>query len=140
MRYYRVKIGYGKDEFISIDETELRSAIGAQGSGGVAVFKEGTVSGNHIISITPDYNRALGFSRDYTLTGEDYAQLRSIKAETELFLENVKRTLRGEEPLEPPKQISEAARQLAREKTVSLPPEEAAALAVEQSHAERSGA
>jgi len=72
MKYYRVKIGYGKDDFISVDETELERAIFAQGSGKVGVFKEGTVGGNHIMAIIPDYQRLMGWGRDYQLTGEDY--------------------------------------------------------------------
>lgn len=87
MKYFRVKIGYGKDDFISIDETELPRAIIAQGTGRVAVFKEGTVGGNHIAAIVPDYQRALGFARDYQLTGEDYGQLGSKTNEYRLALE-----------------------------------------------------
>lgn len=76
-KYYRVKFGYGKDEFISVDETELETAIKAQITGMIGNFKEGTIAGNNIMAIIPDYQRALGFNRDYQLTGEDYAEIGS---------------------------------------------------------------
>lgn len=72
MNYYRVKIGYGNDDFIAIDETEVSKALKAQINGSIALFKEGSIAGNNIISILPDYNRAMGYKRDYKLTGEDY--------------------------------------------------------------------
>lgn len=77
MKHFRVKIGFGKDEFISIDETELRKALIGQirGRDAVVIFKEGSVTGNSILSVTPDFNRDLGYARDYVLNGEDYAQI-----------------------------------------------------------------
>jgi hypothetical protein len=74
-KYYRVKTGYGKDDFISIDETELSKALRAQIKGSVAVFAEGSVSGNSILTITPDYQRMMGWNRNYSLTGEDYDEI-----------------------------------------------------------------
>lgn len=72
MKYYRVKYGFDKDDFYSIDETELKKAIVAQTQGSIFICNEGTISGNNIVSIMPDYNRVLGLNRDYQLTGEDY--------------------------------------------------------------------
>lgn len=97
MKYFRVKTGYEKDNFISIDETELERAIKAQGTGQVAVFNEGTVSGNHIISITPDYQRMKGWNRDYQLTGEDYEYIgKEMVNDFRVLLENVKlKTISG---------------------------------------------
>lgn len=72
MKYFKVQKGYNVDDYISIDETELRKAIIAQVTGKIAIFSEGTIAGNSIMSITPDYNRQMGWKRDYKLTGEDY--------------------------------------------------------------------
>ena len=114
MKYFRVKIGYGKDEFISVDENEVATAFRAQVNGGVAVFKEGTVSGNHIISILPDYNREMGYNRDYVLQGEDYAEIGAKKQEDyRLFLEDTKLALEGKKRGEPIREIPAGVKALA---------------------------
>lgn len=75
MKYYRVKFGYRNDEFISVDENELPMAVRSHISGKKGIFREGTISGDKIIAITPDYQRAMGWNRDYQLTGEDYDEI-----------------------------------------------------------------
>lgn len=66
-------------DFISIDHTELEMAQRAMITGKVAVFRGGSVAGNHIISITPDWNKELGLNPDYQLKGEDMADIPRIK-------------------------------------------------------------
>lgn len=88
-KYYRVKTGYGKNDFISIDETELVKAVNAQVTGKIALLKEGTVAGNNIMQIIPDYNRVAGYYPDYVMTGDDFSMLPSgTKGEHMLALEN----------------------------------------------------
>jgi len=94
--YYKVKIGFDGDDFISIDEAELQKAIRAQIQGGIVVFKNGSVSGNNIISITPDWNRSLGLKRGYKLQGEDYDQIGiDMTHEASLAIENAKQDILG---------------------------------------------
>lgn len=73
--FFKVKIGFKDDEFLSIDETEVEIALRAQITGRVAILKSGTISGNHIISITPDYQKEMGWAHDYHLTGEDMLEI-----------------------------------------------------------------
>jgi len=94
MKYYRVKYGYGRDEFYSVDETEVQTALRAQITGKVAVLTAGTIAGNNIMAIAPDYNRALGLNPEYQLAGEDYRELgdETIK-EHQRFLSEMKQQL-----------------------------------------------
>lgn len=92
MKHYRVKIGYGKDDFISITEEELAMALRAQISGKVGVFKEGTVSGNNIMAILPDYQRDMGWNRDHQLGSEDYAEIGNKKIDDYRLLLEEKKT------------------------------------------------
>lgn len=97
MKYFKVQKGFGND-FISIDETELPQAMRAQITGKVAIFKEGTVSGNSIMSITPDLNRIMGWNRDYQMNGEDWKAVGSMMGEYREYLENTKLAIEGKKP------------------------------------------
>jgi len=72
MKYYKVRMF---NENISIDETELARALYAQVTGKVAILKNGSVSGNQIFSITPDYHKAMGYNEEYKLTPEDHKEI-----------------------------------------------------------------
>lgn len=73
--YYKVKYGFKDDEVISITDKDLKKALYAQINGGIVILDGGSVSGNNIISITPDLHRVLGLNPEYKLTGEDYREL-----------------------------------------------------------------
>lgn len=111
MKYFKVKFGYGTDDFIIIDETEASKAIRAQINGTVVVFKEGSVSGKNIISITPDVNKIMGWNRTYQPTAEDYGDVpKKIINEHKLFLDNTVLQITGRTSKEtkelPPSQFS----------------------------------
>jgi hypothetical protein len=113
-KYFKVKIGFGSDDFISIDETELRKAIIAQGSGQVAIFNGGTVSGNNIISITPDWCKVMGWNRDYQLTGSDYVQVGERRQnEYRNFIEDTVNEVKGLPPVDRKKELSAGSKLLA---------------------------
>lgn len=113
MKHFKVKVGFGNDDFISIDETELRSAIKAQGNGSVGVFKEGTISGNHIISILPNWNKVMGWNRDYQLVAEDWDYIgKQTVNEYRDFLENMISDIKGLPHKEDNKFLSEESKKL----------------------------
>ena len=112
---YKIKIGFGDDDFIVIDETELAMAMRAQVTGKVGIFKEGSISGNNILEIRPYYNRLMGWNREYKLTDEDYLEVGTKRQkEHTLFLEDTKLALEGKKREEHPKEISDAVKQIAR--------------------------
>lgn len=75
MRYFQVKFGFGDNDFVRINENELKKAIIAQTTGKIGVFDEGTITGDKIIAITPDVNRMMGWNRNYKPTSEDFGEI-----------------------------------------------------------------
>lgn len=66
MLYFKIKVGFGPNDFIPIDEEDYRKAVIAQVTGKVAIFKGGeTASGSAILTILPDYGRSMGYKREY---------------------------------------------------------------------------
>ena len=83
MRYFRVKVGYGSGDFISIDETELEMALYVFINDSKAVFKNGVVRGKDIIAITEDWHKALGINPEWKLDTDDWNEIerKGIKKE-----------------------------------------------------------
>ena len=48
-KLFKVKFGFGEEEFILVDETELAKAYHIHLTGKKAIFKNGSVSGDKII-------------------------------------------------------------------------------------------
>lgn len=118
MKHYRVMCGYGKDDFISINETELKKAIIAQGTGRVVILNEGSIAGNEIKRILPDYQRDMGWNRDYALTGEDYEVIGDKKMREYTQLQtNTMLEIEGKY-VPQPKEISDGVKQLAEKMRV----------------------
>ena len=119
---YKVKTGFGDDDFTIIDETELAMGLRAQIGGKVALFREGSISGNSILEIKPYYNRLMGWNREYRLTDEDYLEIgQEIQKRHNLFFENTKLAIEGRPPVqEKPKEISEGVKQLAEKMGTSF--------------------
>lgn len=97
--FFKIKIGFGENDFISITENELPMALRAQITGKIAVFSVGSVAGNNIISITPDWNRLLGFNPTYKMQAEDYKRIgdKKVKQVQDIF-ENIKNIALGIKP------------------------------------------
>lgn len=107
MKYYRVKTGYHADDFISIDETELERAIMAQGTGKVAVFKGGTVAGNHIMTIKTDLHKIMGFNPLYEMKAGDLDTYPPLAYyEHNKFLAEISNRINGDH-LTPPRQTTQ---------------------------------
>ena len=113
MKEYKVKTGFGEGDFVVIDETELASALRAQITGKVAIFKEGSVSGSAILGIKPYYNKLIGYNRNYELNNEDYREVgtKTQNEHTDL-LTNEALSIRGVAPRE----ISDSVKKLGAEK------------------------
>lgn len=72
MLYFKVKVGFGANDYISIEIEDYPKAVRAQVTGKVAIFKGGeTVSGSAIQAILPDYTRSMGFKKEYQVNLEE---------------------------------------------------------------------
>ncbi len=74
-KYFKVKTGFEAEDSISITQDELEKAIYAQITGKVAIFRNGTIRGNNIISITEDWHTEMGYNKSHVLEDDDFAEI-----------------------------------------------------------------
>lgn len=92
--FYKIKVGYGENEFIPIDETELETVLYAFLTNGKAVFTNGVVRGKDIIAITEDWQKEMGWNTGYKMQDIDWAEIRDTGIEQkykEVFAEKKKK-------------------------------------------------
>ena len=75
MKYFKIIPTYNSDEYLQIDETELDKAVYAHLSGKTGVFTSGTINGDAIRSVLPDFHRAMSWNRGYNLESRDWEEL-----------------------------------------------------------------
>lgn len=84
-RYFKVKLGYGKSEYISVGERDAEVAMYAFLNPTARVVLSGKpVRGQDIITIEEDWHREMGWNPTHQLQGEDWNELKS-KGVTEKY-------------------------------------------------------
>ena len=75
---YKIVYGYEPDNYIPIDADELEKAKYAHMELARAMFRAGSADFSRGgIFVQPDYNAAMGWTRGYTLTSYDFAEIES---------------------------------------------------------------
>ena len=92
MRYYKIIRGYGSEDFVEIDETELEKACYAFLAKKDGIYSGGAARGSAIMAIQPDYHRVMGWTRGYKLEALDFAELsdRGVDRNHTAFLSETK--------------------------------------------------
>ena len=80
--YFKAEHGYDAEDFLPIEAEELEKAIYTHMTGGKAAFLAGSISGNIITVVKPDYHRAMGWNRGYKLGPDDDVELRQYGIDT----------------------------------------------------------
>jgi len=95
-RYYKIVYGYEPDNYIPIEQDELEKAIYAHLTLARAAFRNGSVDFSRGgIMIQPDFAAAMGWTRGYKITGEDFAEIArsGVDKGHTLFFETTKKRI-----------------------------------------------
>lgn len=74
--YFKVKIGYGIEDFISISKDELEKATYAFMTNDKVVFQNGVANGKNIMAISPDYHKTMGWNYGHKMEDLDFAEVK----------------------------------------------------------------
>lgn len=90
--HYKVVFGFDAEDYVPISAEELEKAIWAHMRGKNVAFEQGSISGERIVAVQPDYHSAMGWNRGYTLGADDYAELTQygVDKKHSKFLANAK--------------------------------------------------
>lgn len=75
IRFFKVIRGFGSDDFIPIDESELEVAMYAHITGKTVILKNGSINGTHISAIMPDFHKAMGWRYGHPLKASDWEEI-----------------------------------------------------------------
>ena len=75
--YFKVKIGYGIEDFISISKDELEKATYAFITNDKVVFQNGVTTGKAIMAIVPDYHKTMGWNYGHKMEDLGFAEVKS---------------------------------------------------------------
>lgn len=75
-KYFKVRFGFGVNDFVSVKDEEVEKAIYAQVKGTPVRLGDSFVNGKNIVSITPHYHKYTGWYDSYEpKDGEDWKQI-----------------------------------------------------------------
>lgn len=91
-RYYKILHGFGPEDSIEIEESEVQKAYVAFLQKKDAVYSGGAIKGERIIEIKPDFHRTMGWNRGYSLGSDDFEELsqKGIDRKMQHFLAEAK--------------------------------------------------
>lgn len=97
-KYFKVKFGFGSNDFASVKDEEVEKAIYAQLKGVPVRLGNSFVNGRNIISITPHYHKYTGWFDSYEpVDGDDWKQIErdcpSFTGVLEAYTNNVRSLL-----------------------------------------------
>lgn len=84
--------GFGQEDFIPIDESELEKAIYCHMARKDGAFSMGSINGSHISAVMPDWHGSMGWNYAYKLGADDWDDIRSkgVDKKIQLLIEEAK--------------------------------------------------